>query len=83
MMCAMHKFAIGERVIATEKSHEYGLWRYVRIPIAPGGPFGTVVGFCRTAWLVKVVRDGTKTPQVYSMDFWEPSEPLREGNARE
>jgi hypothetical protein len=68
---AMHKFALDERVVATKRGHDNGCWINSR-HVAPGGPFGRVVGFGSHPWMVRVLRDGLKTPETYHMAFWKP-----------
>ena len=63
---ARARFRVGDRVRMTDVAVGQGL--------APRGrTTGEVVGFSHKPYLVRVLRDGTRTPFAYHMDFWAPS----------
>lgn len=59
---AIEKFKQGDRV----KMTEYGMAFMQRQHRK-----GIIHGFCRSEICVLVVQDGTKTPQTFSIEFWE------------
>lgn len=68
-MKANEKFSLGDRVRATRASFANGC--FINSPGAKlGNVFGTVVGFGRDGYHVKVLRDGQKTPANWSPNFW-------------
>ena len=68
------KFWRGDRVRLTKEAVARGVERSQRT--------GVVVGFGHVGHKVRVVVDGTKTPQSYHMDFWEVIEETEDRTAQ-
>lgn len=71
MKNARAKFTTGQRVKLTEEGR-----RAFGYSSRTGNGLGTVVGFGRSLHksrehIVRVLRDGLKTPASFSMDWWE------------
>jgi hypothetical protein len=63
---ARDRFKVGQRVRGAD---------WTLLPWSPGGHRklrGTVTGFCRDQWLVKVRVDGRRTAVPFHCDQWEP-----------
>ena len=74
-MVAREKFKKGDRV---RESALYPRTRYPKLCVVTG----TIVGFGYKGTTVAVVRDGTRTPAAYHLDFWERDEPAPDADAK-
>lgn len=61
------RFPLGSRVRMTERARDMGLNGRSGWPC-----YGTVAGYGHKSDGVRVLRDGTKQPETYHVDFWEP-----------
>jgi len=73
---ACMKFARGDRVRLTRRGRRAFLFCCLG---KPPRDRGTVVGFHRSTSIVKVLRDGTKTPTEFFVGFWEKEPPNAKG----